>query len=145
MPFCTHCGNRVGDADTFCARCGTRQQTAPRDVLAGVTPRTASILCYLPLVGWIPAIVVLAARRFRHDRAVRFDAFQGLYLFVAWLIVDNVIVPLTHMVPRVHIGDFLRLVMLGVWVFMIIKASQRQTVALPVIGELAERSLAERA
>lgn len=146
MPFCTQCGNQVGDADRYCAKCGMGQLSAPqvaRDPLAGITPRTASILCYIPLMGWIAAIVVLAAHRFRNDRTVRFNAFQGLYLFVAWLIVDNVIVPITHIVPHVHIGSVLRLLMMGVWVFMIVKASQQQTVALPVIGELAERSLAE--
>ena len=30
------------------------------------------------------------------------------------------------------------------WIFMIIKASQDEVYSLPVIGELAERSVAER-
>ena len=40
-----------------------------------------------------PSIIVLAADKFRTNRAVRFHAFQGLYLFVAWLIVQQVIAP----------------------------------------------------
>jgi uncharacterized membrane protein len=34
--------------------------------------------------------------------------------------------------------------MLGVWIFMLIKASQEQVFSLPIIGELAERSIAEQ-
>src|SRR6266545_3098237 len=92
MPFCSKCGNQVDAADRFCARCGSPQpvtagpqHTRPVDPLSGISSRTASILCYIPVVGWVPAIVILAAQRFRNDRAVRFHAFQGLYLFVAWL------------------------------------------------------------
>ncbi|MCC6264568.1 MAG: zinc ribbon domain-containing protein, partial [Bryobacterales bacterium] len=25
MPFCSHCGNQVRDADAYCTRCGARQ------------------------------------------------------------------------------------------------------------------------
>jgi hypothetical protein len=60
----------------------------------GVSPRTASLLCYIPILGWIVAIVVLASARFRDNARVRFHAFQGLYLFVAWLIVDWVLSPM---------------------------------------------------
>src|SRR5512146_1707415 len=130
MAFCTQCGSAVGDADMYCRACGARQPVAPGttpprrkgEPFANVTPRTAAILCYIPLIGWIAAVSVLAAHRFRHDRAVRFHAFQGLYLFVAWLIIDQVIAPVLHMVPYMHLGEFLRLGMLGVWIFMIVKA-----------------------
>ena len=40
------------------------------------------------------SVIVLASERFRRDRAVRFHGFQSLYLFVAWLIVDQVLRPL---------------------------------------------------
>jgi hypothetical protein len=69
MPFCTKCGNEVGERDVFCVRCGARQipqtaQAAPGSgFLAGVRPRDAALACYIPLIGWIPAIVVLAADR----------------------------------------------------------------------------------
>src|SRR5450756_165161 len=100
MAFCTQCGTAVGDADRYCGKCGAPQPAAAAppsgsatasggpEFLSGVNGRTASLLCYIPLVGWVAAIVVLAAARFRRDYNVRFNAFQGLYLFVAWLIVD---------------------------------------------------------
>src|SRR5262245_49950697 len=101
MPFCTNCGNQVGDKDSFCARCGTKQGArAPSagsgDILRDVSPRTAATLCYVPLVGWLASIVVLASPRFLRERTTRFHAFQGLYLFVAWLLVEMVASPLVH-------------------------------------------------
>ena len=97
MPFCTQCGAQVQPADVFCSKCGMRQAApgpVPRpDPLAGITPRTASMLCYIPIVGWIASIVVLASPKFRNERDVRFHAFQGLYLFVVWLLVDWVVAP----------------------------------------------------
>jgi uncharacterized membrane protein len=148
MPFCSQCGNQVGARDVFCAKCGGRQpvpqHTASPELLSAMSPRTAAILCYIPLMGWICAIVVLAAHRFRDDRIVRFHAFQGLYLFVAWLIADQVLGPMFGLIPQMHIGSLLRAVVLGLWIFMLIKASHEEAYSLPVIGELAERSVAER-
>src|SRR5271168_4777167 len=95
MAYCCQCGLKVGDADAYCASCGTRQpaSTPAMDYLHGISPRTASLLCYIPILGWIVSIVVLASARFRNDTRVRFNAFQGLYLFVAWLIADWVLKP----------------------------------------------------
>ena len=133
--------------DVYCARCGTRQPTAPPPPaapFASVTPRTASILCYIPGIGWIASIVVLAADRFRHDRTVRFHAFQGLYLFVAWLIEDWVVHPVLSGIPHVHVDIIVKLALLGMSIFMIIKASHEEAYSLPIIGELAEKSVAEK-
>lgn len=152
MAYCCQCGNPVTDADIYCARCGARQRSAvpfpgSQTIGAGIPPRTASILCYIPFVGWVAAIVVLAADRFRHDRTVRFHAFQGLYLFVAWLFVSWVVSPFMHMIPGpgVHFGisKLLELALLAVWIFMIVKTSQEQVFSLPILGELAARSVSE--
>jgi uncharacterized membrane protein len=147
MPYCSQCGNQVADRDVYCARCGARQPGVPlraADPLASITPRTASILCYIPGVGWIASIVVLAADRFRGNRAVRFHAFQGLYLFVAWLIEDWVLNPIFSSIPHVHLDGLLKAVLLVISIFMMIKASHEETYSLPIIGELAAKSVAER-
>jgi uncharacterized membrane protein len=146
MPFCSQCGQQVSNADVFCARCGARQPvpaTSARDPFAGISPRTAAILCYIPLIGWVAAIIVLAADRFRNDRTLRFHAFQGLYLFVAWLIADQVMGLVFAFVPHFQIAHIFRAVVLGAWIFMLVKTSHEEAYALPVIGELAERSVAE--
>src|ERR1700749_2402039 len=102
MPYCVQCGTNVGTTDQFCGKCGSRQSPGggaatatakPADFMAGISNRNASLLCYIPMVGWIAAIVVLARQHFRRETRVRFPAFQGLSLFVAWLIVDWVISP----------------------------------------------------
>jgi uncharacterized membrane protein len=150
MPFCTQCGNAVTARDQFCWRCGTRQPgaaaapVAGSDPLAGVSPRTASVLSYVPGIGWIACIVWLASDRFRHDRTVRFHSFQGLYLFVAWLMNDWVIRPLSHFhMVYFEVDKLIALALLIMCVFMMIKASHDQAYSLPVFGELAARSVAE--
>jgi uncharacterized membrane protein len=148
MPFCSQCGNQVGAA-SYCAQCGARQPVsgaAPppisgRDVLAGLNPRTASILCYIPGVGWIASIIVLASDRFRHDRLVRFHGFQGLYLFVAWLLDDQVLRPLLQRIGGLH--HIIQAVLLGMSIFMMVKAAHDEAYPLPLFGELAQKSVAE--
>ena len=148
MPFCTQCGNAVTALDQFCWRCGTRQPTAMApppgpDPLAGVTPRTAAVLSYVPGIGWIACIIWLASDRFRHDRTVRFHAFQGLYLFVAWLMNSWVIHPLCYAAPYMEIDKLIHLALIIMAVFMMIKAAHDQAYSLPLFGELAARSVAE--
>ncbi|MGE5489599.1 MAG: zinc-ribbon domain-containing protein [bacterium] len=147
MPFCTKCGSEVQSTDLFCSRCGARQaEAAPRvkDPFENVPARKAGVLCYIPFVGWIASIIVLASPRFREDRIVRFHAFQGLYLFVAWLILRWAFGwilwgPARHLpvVPILQFG------LIFVWVFMLIKTSRDEVYSLPIVGELAERSLSE--
>lgn len=153
MPFCSQCGNRVGDADAFCGACGTRQPGGRAfplpgvvDPLSGISPRAFSIMCYIPVIGWVASIIVLGARRFRTDLTLRFHAFQGLYLFGAWLLVEWAVSPIfsamPHGVPR--IDHLLKAVIMVVWVFMLVRTSQGVVFSLPLLGELAHRSAHER-
>ncbi len=157
MPYCSQCGSLVGAADAYCHHCGARQpvpKKAASGVFSSLSARNASVLCYIPILGWIAAIVVLASARFRHDRTVRFHAFQGLYLFVAWLIVDWAVTPMFGMIPgpwpdhdlgmTVSLAALLKLLVFGTWIYMIVKTSRDETCRLPLLGELAERSLAEQ-
>ena len=164
MPFCTQCGGPVTPADQFCGGCGSRQASGPApeapasaprpqtgpaqpagDWLANITDRNASLLCYIPVVGWIASIVVLASQRFQQNREVRFHAFQGLYLFVIWLFVEWVFNPVTRNLDTVrHLGGLLKAVVLGGWIFMLVKTNQGENYRLPIIGELADRSVSEQ-
>ena len=149
MPFCSQCGNQVGAADSYCGKCGASQPAASHAFhpvnrgLESLNPRTASILCYVPWVGWVAAIVVLASDRFRRDRPVRFHAFQGLYLFVAWLIADQVVRPMFGLMTDLHLYRVVEAVLIGASIFMMVKASHEEAYALPLFGELAQRSVAE--
>jgi uncharacterized membrane protein len=124
---------------------GFRTAGPSQDPLSGLTPRTAAILCYIPTIGWIPAVIVLAARKFKGDHVVRFHAFQGLYLFAAWLVVSWVIRPLSLTLPDrfVRVDHVLEALIIGVSIFMMVKASHNEPYVLPVIGELAQKSATE--
>lgn len=155
MPYCSSCGASVGDQDLFCAGCGARQPVAAPRQADGISRRTASALCYIPMLGWVPAIIALASQRFRQDKDVRFHAFQGIYLFVAWLLVDWVISPMRHINfgarpfplwagPGAWLSGALHLLLFFCWIFMLIKAAEGVRYRLPLFGELAERSVAEQ-
>ena len=149
MPFCTQCGVQVSATDQFCNVCGAKQQVAAKPAASRIdsmSPRTMSVLCYVPVVGWIAAIIALASQRFRDDRDVRFHAFQGLYLFVAWLILDWGVSPFFSFFPHgfFSVNKILRFLLFGSSIFMLVKTSQGEKFSLPVFGELAERSLAEQ-
>jgi len=166
MLFCSNCGGPVNAGDAFCGKCGARQPGAPAPGPAsagatppplsaspgarpganagGLTPESASTLCYVPWFGWIASIYVLASERFRAERETRFHAFQGLYLFVVWLIVNQVLVPMFRMPFVPNLGWPLRMAVIGVGIYMVVKTSQRVRVVLPIIGELAEKSASEQ-
>lgn len=162
MPFCTQCGSQVGDNDQFCGSCGTRQgtgsspggtssasfagaATSSTDYLSSISSRNACTVCYIPFVGWIGSIIVLAADRFREERGVRFHAFQGLYLFVLYLFVNWVFEPIAERVQGARmLAQLPFLVILGTWIFMMVKTSQGQDIRLPILGELADRSVSEQ-
>lgn len=158
MPYCVHCGQQVQDRDVYCGNCGSRQKesaaggspggsapTPGQDILSGINSRAASMFCYVPVIGWVPAIIVLASSRFRDDRTTRFHAWQGLYLFVAWLLVEWVATPFFEVMPGPpFMVKFLKGIVLAGWVFMLVKVSQDQMYRLPIIGELAERSVSEQ-
>ena len=137
----------------FCSKCGAKQPVgdtasppaaaAVSDAVAAINPRTASILCYIPGIGWIASIIVLASDRFRHERVVRFHGFQGLYLFVAWLLDDQVVRPLLQRIPGFHLHGLIQLVLVGMSIFMMVKAAHDEAYPLPLFGELAQKSVAE--
>lgn len=164
MPYCTQCGAQVTEVASFCGHCGAAQQKSTgsqpgatasplqtgSDFLNGISPQMASTLCYIPVMGWIPCVVVLASQRFRNDNDVRFHAFQGIYLFVAWLLTGGDW-GLGFLFDRswgrigLNLGKMIHLALIGTWIFMLVKTSQGIRFRLPLIGEWAERSLTRNA
>lgn len=156
MPYCVKCGTPAGQSDQFCGKCGAPQAangpqaSRAREFFSNVSGRNAALFCYLPFVGWIVSIFVLAADRFRRDDRVRFHAFQGLYLFAAWVLVDWLISPVlfgpafgVRALVR-SVDGILKLIIFGTWIFMMIRVNQDQDYHLPILGELAERSVSEQ-
>jgi uncharacterized membrane protein len=152
LPYCTHCGAQVEARASYCHNCGTaqpRRQTPAEDFLGGMSDRTACILCYVPVLGIIPAIIILASQRYRTNLRVRFNAFQSLYLFVAWLIVSSAAPTLLFInfpgweAEHALIG-LLKVAMFVCWIYLLVKAAHEEQVKLPVIGDLAARSTTEQ-
>ena len=157
MPFCTSCGTEVNANAAYCRQCGAPQQqsrawTPPpqTDIFQHISDRTACLLCYIPVCGILPAVICLAAQNYRTNYRVRFHAFQGLYLFVAWLIASSVSVgPFSGwagspLVAFDHLGDIARLLVFICWIYMLVRVSQDLDARLPIIGDLAARSTHEQ-
>ncbi len=89
-------------------------------------------------------MIVLASRKFKNDHNVRFHAFQGLYLFATWLLLKWASPIMDAGSDHfLWFGHVFEAILLGVSIFMIIKASHEETYVLPIIGELAKRSATE--
>jgi uncharacterized membrane protein len=113
--------------------------------MAGWPDNKVAGLCYIPFVGWVFGIVVLASERFRNATEVRFHAFQGLYLFVVYLILQWVFDPLaSHNQAMRQITDLIQFVLIGGGIFMLVKTNQGSLIRLPFLGELADKSVSEQ-
>ena len=122
-----------------------RPRRPHKEFLADATDDHVAGLCYIPIAGWIFAMIVLAGQRFRGNREVRFHAFQGLYLFVVWLVINWVFSPIaSHSHVTSGLSDLVQLGLILLGVFMLIKTRNGETIRLPVLGELAEKSVAEQ-
>jgi len=109
---------------------------------AGLQPNVAGTLCYIPWVGWIVAIIFLVLNPYNKDRFVRFQAFQEIFLVVAYIVLSVAISALGFLLPwgltfLLHRVLWLGSLLLGL--FMMYKAYNKETYKLPVIGDLARQ------
>lgn len=151
MPFCTNCGSSVDGVAAYCASCGKpqpRQVPQFSDFMDGISDRTASVLCYIPVFGVIPAIVILASQKFRGNVKVRFNAFQSLYLFVTWLIISSAVPILILGLPGWGVEhafvDAIKVLLFVCWIYLLVKAAHLEQVHIPILGDLAARSTMEQ-
>src|SRR5947207_1451894 len=88
MPFCSACGNQVGEGVEVCPACGKAVASGAATPAAasattaqggGLSDNIAGLLSYL----FIPAIIFLAIEPYNRNKFVRFHAFQGLFLGLA--------------------------------------------------------------
>lgn len=76
---------------------------------------------------------------------VRFNGFQSLYLFVAWLIVSSAAPILFMDVLGQHaLVGLLKFFVFGCWIYLLVKSANQEQVRLPFIGDLAARSATEQ-
>src|SRR5437016_10923957 len=140
MAFCSGCGAQMADGATTCAACGKGQSVgggaaaapAPTAQSSGLNDNVAGAICYFAII----AIVFLLIEPFNKNKAVRFHAFQSLFLWVAGLVLQ------IAMIVTVILSPFAFLVWLATLVTAIIcavKAYQGQKLVLPVIGPMAQK------
>jgi uncharacterized membrane protein len=118
-------------------------QTPPPPVyvpaFTSIPSNLASVLCYVvPIVG--PA-VFLVLSPYNRDRKIRFDAWQALFLHIAFIAARIVVGILSDISWHLNyfLDHVLDLAYLLVILFMAIKVYQNEKVVLPVIGPLAEK------
>ncbi|PYT30824.1 MAG: hypothetical protein DMG57_07125 [Acidobacteria bacterium] len=96
----------------------------------------ASAMCYVLLL--VTGILFLLLEPYKRNRRVRFHAFQSIFVNVA-IIVLWVAISLFARSLALLLSPLFLLVCLFLWVFLIWKALQNQTVILPLIGAMAEK------
>ncbi len=158
MPFCTNCGAVV--EGQYCPQCGRPVASAPGPgpqsqppspppapaAAGGLTDDVASALCYL--LGFITGIIFLAIAPYNQNRTVRFHAFQSIFLSVGVIALSIGLAILSMVLFAISfwLGTLFGLIQMVyglavfiLWLYMMWKSYQGQKVALPVIGELAEK------
>jgi uncharacterized membrane protein len=112
---------------------------------SGLSYNAAAGIAYLTI---IPAIVFLIIEPFKKNAYVRFHAWQSIFFFIAWAVIDILVGLVQHIVPSAVFFTLTVLQLVGlalfiVWLIVFIGAFGGKQIKLPVIGDLAARQ-AER-
>jgi uncharacterized membrane protein len=111
----------------------------PQQISApGLSANIASLLCYL--IPIVCPIIFLVVDPYKADRKIRFDAFQSIFLWIAFValrIVLGIVVGISY--HLVFLFSLLSLAELALTILLAIKAYQGAKLVLPVIGPLAEK------
>ena len=107
----------------------------------GLSDNAASGIAYITL---IPAIVFLVIEPFKNSSYVRFHAWQSIFFFVAWAVIDILIGIVQSIVPSAVFLTLTVLQLVGlaifvVWIYLFVSAFNGKRVKLPIIGDMAEK------
>src|SRR5213595_1669128 len=144
MAFCPNCGASVDGR--LCAKCGASVGTdsgaptgtppPPGSSSSGLTDNVAAALAYIPIVG----IIFLLIEPYNRNKAIRFHAFQGLFLLAATIAVSIVMSVIASVIwGLVFLMPFINLIFVGIWIFLMFKTYSGERIVLPVIGPIAEK------
>jgi uncharacterized membrane protein len=144
MPFCPSCG--ASATGGYCQSCGAalgsaagagRSSRASGNELAD---NVASALCYL--LGFVTGVIFLALAPYNRKKNIRFHAFQSVFLSIAVIALNVLLSVVFSILPfrvSLFVGPSISLAYIGIWLFMMWKAYQNETVKLPIIGDLAAK------
>jgi uncharacterized membrane protein len=151
MAFCASCGAEV--QGKFCAKCGA-PFGAPAggppppglSTAAGIEENVAAALCYL--VGVLTGVLFLVLEPYNRNPVIRFHAFQSIFAWIAAVVIGMVLstvsyifvaVPFIGWIIYILLWTAFSLGVLGLWLFLMYKAYNKERLVLPVIGEWAEK------
>ena len=106
----------------------------------------AATLCYL--LGVLTGILFLVLEPYNRNPLIRFHAFQSIFVWVAAVVIGMVLSMVSYVFVAVpFIGWLIYLLLwtafslgiLGLWLFLMFKAYNKQRYVLPVIGVWAEK------
>lgn len=153
MVYCTKCGTAMQESDRFCPACGQAVPGAGGQAGAGagaraqnlnnLSPKLASTLCYVPFIGWLMSIVILSTPRLKRDKRTLFHCFQGLYLFMTFLVVQAVVEPVLDRVNLDFVAGLMSLAIFAAWIYGLVQVANDREVVIPLVGEWASRSANE--
>jgi uncharacterized membrane protein len=141
MAFCPNCGSEA--SGPFCPACGAQVSAGvpqPGATAAQLDDHLVNALCYLvwPLTG----ILFLVLEPYKNNRAIRFHAIQSIIVFAVIFLGFQALSFLAFM-P--FLGLLFSMVTLiypvaafAIWLFLIIKAYNKERFVVPVLGALAE-------
>jgi len=111
--------------------------------------RKENFVAALAYMTFIPAIIFLASRPFRHSRLVRFHSWQSIFFALSVLLTAaalRILFSLFALIPRFGylLGSLSILIAaigcLILWAVLLLKALQGEMFKLPIIGEFAEKA-----
>ena len=106
----------------------------------------ASALCYL--LGWLTGVLFLVIEPYNKNKTIRFHAWQSIFMclgllvvYIALTIISTIflVVPFVGAAISVAIHLIMGFGTLGLWIFMMYKAYNKERFVLPVIGPFAEK------
>lgn len=108
---------------------------------SGLSDNAASGLAYLTI---IPAIVFLIVAPFKSSSSVRFHAWQSIFYFITWAVVDILIGLVQNIVPSTvfltwPVVQLAGLAFFVVLLIVLVGAFNGKRISLPIIGGLAEK------
>jgi uncharacterized membrane protein len=108
---------------------------------SGLSDNAAGGIAYITI---IPAIVFLIVEPFKRSSYVRFHAWQSIFFFIAWAVVNILVGLVQNIVPSAVFLTLTVLQLVGlaifvVWIFVFVSAFNGKRIKLPIIGALAEK------
>jgi uncharacterized membrane protein len=117
--------------------------SAAQPIATGMTDNVAGALCYA--LGLITGILFLVLTPYNQNKAIRFHAFQSIFLNIAAILLSfafSIMIGIFHFVGALFalfVGPLIWLAFLCLWLYMMFAAYQGKTVVLPIIGPLAQQ------